>query len=172
MLFFRLPEYYVSGEIHHHYKVWDHILTGYRKREEILRYVSEGVSVYDFFQHFKGDFERKAYNSDIPPKAIFENSAICGKYEEFISNTLLERIRTGSMSVWGKRGQCEPPHLVMPMTVEPNKPRLCHDERFLNLWMRAPPVSIPFFETVSTPEMRLAESIRIVSVVVAWAKKL
>ena len=28
-----------------------------------------------------------------------------------------------------------------PMTVEPNKPRLCHDERFLNLWMRTPPVS-------------------------------
>ena len=47
MLFFRQPEYYVSGEILHHYEVWDHILTGYRKREEILRYVSEGVSVYD-----------------------------------------------------------------------------------------------------------------------------
>ena len=125
-----------------------------------------------FFQHFKGDFKGKAYNSDIPPKAIFENSEICGKYEEFISNTLLERIRNGSMSVWGKRGQCEPPHLVMPMTMEPNKPHLCHDERFLNLWMRTPPVSTPFFETVSTPEMQLAEAIRIVSVVVAWVKKL
>ena len=78
---FRQPEYYVSGEIHHHYEVWDHILTGYHKREEILRYISDGISVYEFFQHFKGNFKGKAYNSDIPPKAIFENSAICGKYE-------------------------------------------------------------------------------------------
>ena len=25
--------------------------------------------------------------------------------------------------------------LVLPLTVEPSKPRLCHDERFLNLWI-------------------------------------
>ena len=31
-----------------------------------------------------------------------------------------------------------PPHLVMPITIEPSKPRMCHDERFLNLWMDAP----------------------------------
>ena len=60
MLFFRQPEYYVSGEIHHHYKVWDHILTGYRKREEILRYVSEGLSVYDFFSALQKRFQRES----------------------------------------------------------------------------------------------------------------
>lgn len=30
----------------------------------------------------------------------------------------------------------DPPHLVMPLTTEPSKPRLSHDERFLNLWIR------------------------------------
>ena len=44
------------------------------------------------------------------------------------------------MSVWGKEGSCTPPHLVMPITIEPTKPRMCHDERFLNLWMRCPPI--------------------------------
>ena len=29
-----------------------------------------------------------------------------------------------------------PPHLVLPLTVEPSKPRLCHDEHFLSLWIR------------------------------------
>jgi hypothetical protein len=24
----------------------------------------------------------------------------------------------------------------MPLTIEPSKPRLCHDERFLNLWIK------------------------------------
>ena len=36
----------------------------------------------------------------------------------------------------GKKGFYTPPHLVMPITVEPSKPRMCHDERFLNLWMK------------------------------------
>ena len=30
------------------------------------------------------------------------------------------------------------PHLVMPITIEPSKPRMCHDEHFLDLWMDAP----------------------------------
>lgn len=30
----------------------------------------------------------------------------------------------------------DPPHLVMALTIEPSKPRLCHDEIFLNLWIR------------------------------------
>lgn len=32
-------------------------------------------------------------------------------------------------------GSVSPPHLVLPLTVEPNKPRLCHNARFLNLWI-------------------------------------
>ena len=33
-------------------------------------------------------------------------------------------------------------HLVLPLTVEPSKPRLCLDARFLNLWMRDAPFSL------------------------------
>lgn len=52
---------------------------------------------------------------------------------------MTERICNGSISVVGKVGECTPPHLVLPITIEPNKPRLCHDERFLNLWIRDSP---------------------------------
>lgn len=41
--------------------------------------------------------------------------------------------------MWGEVGPDDPPHLVMPLTVEPSKPRLCLDARFLNLWMRDAP---------------------------------
>ena len=34
------------------------------------------------------------------------------------------------------------PHLVLPLTVEPTKPRLCIDARFLNLWMRDVPFTL------------------------------
>ncbi|VDI56714.1 Hypothetical predicted protein [Mytilus galloprovincialis] len=42
----------------------------------------------------------------------------------------------GSVKLLGAVGECEPPRIVMPLTVEPSKPRLCHDERFLNLWVK------------------------------------
>jgi len=32
--------------------------------------------------------------------------------------------------------------LVLPLTTEPSKPRLCHDERFLNLWIRDLPFKL------------------------------
>lgn len=34
--------------------------------------------------------------------------------------------------VLGRVGEVDPPYLIMPLTVEPSKPRLCH---FLNLWI-------------------------------------
>lgn len=39
-------------------------------------------------------------------------------------------------------GVDDPPHLVLPLTVEPTKPRLCIDARFLNLWMKDMPFSL------------------------------
>lgn len=51
-------------------------------------------------------------------------------------------MRNGSLQLLGKVGEVDPPHLVMPVTIEPSKPRLCHDERFLNLWIRDCPFSL------------------------------
>ena len=42
----------------------------------------------------------------------------------------------------GKVGEVLPPHLVMPITAEPSKPRMCHEERFLNLWIKDLPFSL------------------------------
>ena len=42
---------------------------------------------------------------------------------------------SGVLSLWGEVGVVSPPHLVLPITIEPSKPRLCHEERFLNLWI-------------------------------------
>lgn len=36
----------------------------------------------------------------------------------------------------GGVGKVNPPHLVMPITVEPSKPCMCHNERFLNCWIK------------------------------------
>ena len=86
-----------------------------------------------FLTPFKGDFKGQHYNSKLPPFVEFSNNRLCETFDQFITETILERLRNGSISIWGKCGHCTPPHIVIPLTVEPKKPRLCHDERYLNL---------------------------------------
>lgn len=33
-------------------------------------------------------------------------------------------------------GECQPPRMVIPLTVEPSKLRICHDERNISLWVK------------------------------------
>ena len=54
----------------------------------------------------------------------------------------MDRLRTGAISWLGRVGEVEPPFLVLPLTVEPTKSRLCHDARFLNLWMEDKPFTL------------------------------
>ena len=41
----------------------------------------------------------------------------------------------GVTRVYGKVGLCSPPHLVLPLTLAPSKPRLCQGERFLGIFL-------------------------------------
>ena len=56
----------------------------------------------------------------------------------------LPELKNGSLLVWGKVASVQPPHLVLPITVEPTKPRICQDERFLNLWIKDLPLSLDY----------------------------
>ena len=37
-------DFFVAGEIHHHYEFWEKILQDFHKQDEVLRYISQGVS--------------------------------------------------------------------------------------------------------------------------------
>ena len=143
-LSFRNPDEFVAGELHRHVDKWEEILAQHPKQDEILSYIKSKVDVQDFFTHYRGDFQGSFYDSSYPPRAMFSNNKSCLGFKQFISTTVLHRVKNGSLSVWGKVGEVEPPHLVMPLTVEPSKPRLCHDERFLNLWIRDLPLKLDY----------------------------
>ena len=42
----------------------------------------------------------------------------------------------GAIKVWGRVGTCLPPAIVMPLSIEPSKPCLVHDQQYLNCFMR------------------------------------
>ena len=61
---------------------------------------------------------------------------------------IYEGLRSRSIKLVGKVGDSECPKVVMPLTVEPSKPRLCHDERFLNLWIKDCPFQLETLKDV------------------------
>ena len=139
---FRDPNMFVAGEIHNHVEAWNIVLQNYHDKETILGYISRKVNIRDFLRPFNGVFKGIQYDSPSPPKKAFPNHPSCRGFEEFISKEIQSRILTGAVKVWGKVGVAEPPWLVLPLTVEPSKPRLCVDARFLNLWMADTPFSL------------------------------
>jgi len=84
---------------------------------------------------FKGSYMGIKYASVEPPTRVFKNYHSCEQFSQFVTDTISQRIETGAIRVWGRVGEVKPPHLVLPMRIEPQKPRLCTDARFLNLWM-------------------------------------
>lgn len=62
---------------------------------------------------------------------LINDNQVTAEFDKMVE--LYEKIRSGAIRVLGKVGECEMPHIVMPLTIEPSKPRLCHDDRFLNL---------------------------------------
>ncbi|VDI23480.1 Hypothetical predicted protein [Mytilus galloprovincialis] len=115
---------------------------------EILDWIKQGVDIRPMFKHFKGNFRGRCYDSSLPKPAYFQNSASCKGFEKFLCDTLLERIANGSLTVIGRVGECDPPLLVLPITIEPSKPRMCHDERYLNLWIKDFPFSLDTLKEV------------------------
>lgn len=144
MLRFRDPEKFSAGNLSNCLPFWESILQEYPKRSEIYSFLSEGVNVKEFFVPFHGTFQGHLYCSDEPPSMIFPNSPSCERFKNFISHTILDRVANGSLLVWGEVGKVRSPHLVMPITVEPKKPRTCHDERFLNCWIKDSPFSLDY----------------------------
>uniref|UniRef100_A0A8W8HTC3 Uncharacterized protein n=1 Tax=Magallana gigas TaxID=29159 RepID=A0A8W8HTC3_MAGGI len=108
----------------------------------VRKWLTKGVDVTDFFTCCKGNFRGKSFDSEWPPSAVFLNSALCKKYHAFICDVLYEKIRSGATRVLGKVGEREMPHNFMPLTIEPSKPRLCHYDRFFNLWVKDLPFQL------------------------------
>lgn len=144
MLQFRDPHSFVAGNLTTCLDQWDQISVDYEKRDFVLSIIRDGVDVFDFFTPFNGTFKGKTYCSDLPHQMCFPNSAVCRPFKEFITATVKDRICNGSIKVVGRVGEVVPPHLVLPITVEPSKPRMCHDERFLNCWIKDSPFRLDY----------------------------
>ena len=140
----RNPDTFVAGNIHACFPAWENItkIAPFKLTPNISRWIQDCVDVRGFFQPFKGQHKGESFNSALPPRRIFPNAISCKPFAQFISDTIVNRLSSGANSLWGKVGDVPPPYLVMPLTIEPSKPRLCNDNRFLNLWIRDVPFKL------------------------------
>ena len=141
-LLVRDPNTFCADEIHNHPEVWGRLSAALPNNAEIMSWITNRVSVRHYWAHFRGDFGGVTYQSDTPVPRIFQNNVSCKPFTDFISRTICERIEVGAVDVIGRVGECPPPLLVMPVTVEPQKPRLRQDQRYLNSWMKDMPFSL------------------------------
>ena len=147
-LLLRDPEKFVAGQIHSCLLEWELIMEGAESGGNVLKWIRDGINIFEFFQAFKGNYKGKHFDSEIPPRQYFQNANICQQYSEFITNELSDKIASGAIRLLGRVGECQPPRVIMPLTIEPSKPRLCHDERFVNLWIKDLPFRLDTLKDV------------------------
>lgn len=123
-----------------HVSFWrDVILVECPDRDLILENL-DGMRPSRYFKHFKGRYMGKDYDCASPPPRVFTNNLS----EELTSTGETARkwavkkvqqdVRTGAIKCLGKVGEVEPPRVVLPLSVELEKPRLITDARYINLW--------------------------------------
>ena len=143
-LVFPDPNNFEAGELHRNVHSWEVLAERFPslEQQEVLTWIREKVSIDPYFRPFRGRFKGEQFDSERPPQRLFKNNISCKPFISFIQETLLQRLRNGAISLVGKVGQVDPHYLVLPLTVEPTKPRLCHDARFLNLWIVEKPFTL------------------------------
>ena len=126
-LVFQHPGHFQAGELHRHAPQWNTLLDDMNdvRFSEVRDWITKGVDVTKYFRPFKGSYKGKNSECSSPPPCIFANHLSCKPFASFMSDALLDHLRSGTISLWGKVRECIPPHLIMPLTVEPSKPCLC-----------------------------------------------
>ena len=114
---FRDPGHFKAGMLHESFPVWQRLLADYSCAVDLLEILRDGVRVENFFTPFRGDFKGQFYHAQTPPSIQIKNAAICPQFADFISDTIVQWVASGVLSVWGEVGVVSLPHLVLPITI-------------------------------------------------------
>ena len=138
----RDPRFFLSGQLHENLTAWEDILGNSPEDQRIRGWLRNGVSIGGMLRPFKGNFKGQPYDEATPPRVYFPNSTVCAQQSTFVARALEERLQNGSIELLSRWDEVEWPTCIMPLTVEPTKPRLWHDERFFNLFIKVMPFKL------------------------------
>ena len=131
----RNPATFRCGNLHQFANQWDSFMTGVRGYDIVRPWIRRGVHVPDFFEHYKGEFRGREFDSAVPPPMYFQNDNVrIAGFVDFVGETILTRLKEGSIKYLGRVGVDPPPRVVNALSVEPTKPRLINSMRAVNLF--------------------------------------
>ena len=102
LLRFYDPSHFRAGNIHGKSYVWQSLIANSPCGEvDLFEIIRKGVRVQHFFRPFRGSFNGRAYDSDIPPPVVLNNSATCAKFSQFVGDTIIQWVAAGVYSGLG-----------------------------------------------------------------------
>ena len=107
-LSFRHPSNFRAGELHAHYSFWEKVAERCPKmaaQTDVLDWIKNKVSIFPYFQHFRGSFKGEQNNSDRPPHRLFKKNMSCKPFVCFVQETLINHLGTGRYLWWGELGR-------------------------------------------------------------------
>ena len=140
---FRDPTVFVAGSLNYNAEAWQDVLAECHGAGQFVRgWLKHGVDFFDFFQHYRGEYRGRSFDSDIPPPMYFPNAPNCRQFVSFINETITKRLIEGSVELLGRVDQVPPPRCVNALSIEPTKPRLVLSMKGPNLWCKDTPFNL------------------------------
>jgi hypothetical protein len=127
-LYLRAESEYKVGNVQNHIPFWEeHVLAEHPKKDELLSYL-RGVRYTDLMSSV---WEAGSYNGvdwplgsradgDMPPQAAFDNYVPL-QFEEWVTEHIENKLVVREWDVVVEGGL---PHIISPLGIEPEKPRL------------------------------------------------
>ena len=134
------PNAFIAGSLHWAIPFWRRVLHLHPNKRTMLRWLQQGVRLTDFAlaEPISGTFSHFTYSSaTTPPPATFSNR-IPPEWMSWVDSSLNDYLATKAI-----RRSSTRPHNLSPLTIETGKPRLCFDGRFINLFAKHMPFSMP-----------------------------
>ena len=142
---FRNEKAFKSGNLNVHKHFWETtILKDHPFKDRLLGWIS-GITIEEFLNPYTSFYFSGAQINSTHPKPVFLQNYAPPKFHSFVTITLKEWEIMGAIQKWkdtSESAYSKRPVVVCPLGIEPEKPRLIWDGRYLNEFIRDFPFSM------------------------------
>ena len=141
---FRNAEDFLPGSLSLCLKFWeDVVLVNHPLKVDILLWLKYGVKV----EYFLSDFSSGTYNgvhiNSRLPQFYRERNHVSPEFQEWVTLEIQQLVKSNVLLKWDPDTMGSPsPLIIAPLLVEPSKPRLIYDARYLNCFLTLPSVEM------------------------------
>ena len=117
-------------------------LVAHPLKDSMLSWLKFGVRLEEFLaDHSEGGYNGVEINSHFP-QIYREQNHVPIKFHGWVSSEISDLVKSGVLIKWEQSMGCSAPVVIAPLLVEPSKPRLIYDARYVNCFLSLPSVEM------------------------------